>query len=233
MCGRYALTIEEDELQDILKYRYEIEGKLPFDYQPRYNIAPGQQVISIINDGTRNRVGMLRWGLIPVWAGDPSIGSRMFNARSETLMEKPAFKNSFVNRRCIILADSFYEWKKEGEDKIPMRVRLKSGGVFSLAGLWSTWKPQEGMPISSCTVITTVPNPLMSQLHHRMPVILSPDSEKQWLNPALKEPDILSSLLSPYDSSGMEAYQVSPLVNSWKNDVPECIEKSGDLHLED
>lgn len=231
MCGRYALTMDTDTLMDILRERYGIEGSLVFDYHPRYNIAPGQQVVAIINDGTRNRVGLLQWGLIPGWAQDPSIGNKMFNARAETLSEKPAFKHSFLNRRCLILADSFYEWKKDGDNKIPLRVKMKDNSILALAGLWSTWKPAEGSPISSCTVITTTPNPLMAQLHHRMPVILSTDAEKLWLNPEIRDPDLLGSLLTPFPPESMEAYEVSSVVNSWKNDTPDCIKKVGSLHL--
>lgn len=231
MCGRYALTMDTDTLMDTLRERYGIEGNLVFDYHPRYNIAPGQQVVVIINDGTKNRVGLLQWGLIPSWAQDPSIGNKMFNARAETLSEKPAFKHSFLNRRCLILADSFYEWKKDGDSKIPLRVKMKDNGILALAGLWSTWKPAEGSPISSCTVITTTPNPLMAQLHHRMPVMLSIDTEKLWLDPEIRDPDLLTSLLTPFPSESMEAYEVSSLVNSWKNDTPDCIKKVGSLHL--
>lgn len=231
MCGRYALTMDTDTLMDTLRERYGIEGNLVFDYHPRYNIAPGQQVVVIINDGTKNRVGLLQWGLIPSWAQDPSIGNKMFNARAENLSEKPAFKHSFLNRRCLILADSFYEWKKDGDSKIPLRVKMKDNSILALAGLWSTWKPAEGSPISSCTVITTTPNPLMAQLHHRMPVMLSIDTEKLWLNPEIRDPDLLASLLTPFPPESMEAYEVSSLVNSWKNDTPDCIKKVGSLHL--
>lgn len=231
MCGRYALTMDTDTLMDTLRERYGIEGNLVFDYHPRYNIAPGQQVVVIINDGTKNRVGLLQWGLIPSWAQDPAIGNKMFNARAETLSEKPAFKHSFLNRRCLVLADSFYEWKKDGDNKIPLRVKMKDNSILALAGLWNTWKPAEGSPISSCTVITTTPNPLMAQLHHRMPVILSTDTEKLWLNPEIRDPDLLASLLTPFPPESMEAYEVSSLVNSWKNDTPDCIKKVGFLHL--
>lgn len=231
MCGRYALTIDTDTLIEILQSRYGIAGDLPFDYQPRYNIAPGQQVISIINDGEKNRVGSLQWGLIPAWAQDPSMGSKMFNARSETLIEKPAFKSSFLHRRCILLADSFYEWKKEENRKIPMRVMMKDKSLFSLAGLWSTWRPAEGSPVSSCTIITTLPNALMAHLHHRMPTILTAETEKLWLNPEIRDPHFLKSLLAPFDPREMEAYEVSSLVNSWKNETPDCIRPVGGLHL--
>lgn len=224
MCGRYALTVDIQAMLDILMNRYNIKIALPLnEYRPRYNIAPGQQVLAVINDGKQHRAGMLHWGFIPPWAQEPSIGYKMINARSETLAEKPAFKASFQNRRCTILADSFYEWKKEKNRKVPMRVKLKNNQVFALAGLWTSWKPQDGDIVYSCSIITTTPNHLMAELHHRMPVILSAENEKLWLDPSIKDIELLKSLLTPYPSEEMEAYEVSTAVNSWRNDTPECI----------
>ena len=224
MCGRYTLTLDIQTMLQVLLNRYDIELSLPFaDYRPRYNIAPGQQIMAVINDGKQNRTGTLHWGLIPSWAKDPSVGYKMINARAETAAEKPAFKSSFQSRRCTILADGFYEWKKEKDKKVPMRVKLKQDRLFALAGLWASWKSPKGESIYSCTIITTTPNDLLEDLHHRMPVILPAESEKIWLDPSIEDTDLLKSLLTPYPSHEMEVYEVSPRVNSWQNDTPDCI----------
>ena len=215
MCGRFTLTATIEEIMD----RFEIQAFLEDEsYLPSYNIAPSQSVLAVINDGKLNRMGFLRWGLIPTWAKEMSIGNKMINARAETLIEKPSFRNAFKKKRCLILADSFYEWKRhEDKSKTPMRIKLKGEELFAMAGIWESWKSPAGIPIYSCSVITTGPNELMKEIHDRMPVILKPNDEKVWLNPSIIDPDYLTQFLKPLDENLMDAYQVSSLVNSPKN----------------
>jgi putative SOS response-associated peptidase YedK len=162
--------------------------------------------------------------LIPSWAKDEAIGHRMINARAETLAEKPSFKRALQKRRCLIVADGFYEWKAAGKKKTPMFIALKSRQPFGFAGLWETWKSPKGEAIHSCTIITTTPNTLMESIHNRMPVILRREAEAQWLDRAVDDPQKLLPLLTPYPDNEMTAYEVSQIVNSPRNDVPACIE---------
>ncbi|OLS40358.1 SOS response-associated peptidase [Bacillus sp. MRMR6] len=223
MCGRFTLTASVDELVD----RFDIEFFLQQEqYAPSYNIAPSQSVLSVINDGEQNKMGFLRWGLIPAWAKDPSIGFKMINARAETLHEKPSFRNAFQKRRCLIVADSFYEWKKlDDKTKTPMRITLKTDQLFAMAGLWEKWISPEGASIYSCSVITTNANDFIKDIHDRMPVILKPEDEKLWLNPQLTNKTALNSLLKPLEPKLMDAHEVSSLVNSPRNNSIELIQK--------
>ncbi|GGA29263.1 SOS response-associated peptidase [Psychrobacillus lasiicapitis] len=214
MCGRYTLFTDFESLLERFDIEYSMEEDL---FIPSYNIAPSQQVVSIINDGKKNRLGKLRWGLIPGWAKDEKVSYKMINARSETVEQKPSFCNAFTKRRCLIPMDSFFEWKKHDSSKIPMRIKLKTDEVFAVAGLWESWKSPEGKTIHSCTILTTEANSLVSDIHDRMPVILRPEDEKVWLNTELQEKETLKRLLVPYDASVMEAYAVSSEVNSPKN----------------
>ena len=152
------------------------------------------------------------------------MGDRMINARAETVAEKPSFRRALQKRRCLVLADGFYEWRKEGKKKTPMYITLKSHEPFGFAGLWETWKSPEGEAIHSCTLITTTPNALMESIHNRMPVILPRDAEAQWLDRAIEDPERLLPLLAPYSAADMDAYTVSLAVNSPRNDSPVCIE---------
>ena len=219
MCGRFTLTVDPGELQEAFNI------DIPSQYASRYNIAPSQPVAVIPNDG-KHHLDFFVWGLIPSWAKDPSIGNRMINARAETLAEKPSFKNSFRRRRCLVLADGFYEWQKQdgGKGKIPMYIHLKTKKPFAFAGLWDLWHASDGSEIRSCTIITTEPNSMMASIHNRMPVILSPNAYAVWLDPGEKPADQLSTLLKPYPADEMLAYPVSRTVNSPNNDIPECIQ---------
>ncbi|MFS0777951.1 SOS response-associated peptidase [Neobacillus sp. 3P2-tot-E-2] len=223
MCGRFTLTASVDQLID----RFDIEFFLQEEeYNPSYNVAPSQSVLAVINDGAHKRMGFLRWGLIPPWAKDMSVGYKMINARAETLIDKPSFRNAFMKKRCLIVADSFYEWKRiDSKTKIPMRIKLKSNELFSMAGLWENWKSPDGKSIYSCSVITTSPNELVQDIHDRMPVILKPEDEKYWLDPSITDTTKLNPLLKPLDHDLMEAYEVSPLVNSPKNNSIKLIQK--------
>jgi putative SOS response-associated peptidase YedK len=217
MCGRFTLTLDLEGLEE----RFDFRAK-GLSYSPRYNVAPTQAVLSITRNGERG-AHLMRWGLIPSWAKDPSIGNRMINARAETVAEKTSFKRALQKRRCLILADGFYEWKKDGKKKTPMYIALKSRQPFAFAGLWEMWKDPSGDAVRSCTIITTTPNSLMESIHNRMPVILTREAESNWLDGAIEDPKKLTSLLVPYPSDAMEAYAISTLVNSPANDTPDCI----------
>ncbi len=223
MCGRFTLTATIDEILD----RFEIQSFLEEElYSQSYNIAPSQSVLAVINDGKSNRMGFLKWGLIPPWAKDISISNKLINARAETLSEKPSFRNAFKKKRCLIIADSFYEWKRHSDkSKTPMRIKLKTGDLYAMAGIWESWKSPEGKSIYSCAVITTGPNELMKPIHDRMPVILKRDDEKIWVNPSISDPSYLNQFLTPLDADLMEAYEVSSLVNSPKNNSIDLIQK--------
>lgn len=232
MCGRFTLASELDALHDTFG-----ESNFWLEFNPRYNITPTQDVAVISNrqhDPDRRQeqkgYGFFQWGLIPSWAKDAKIGSRMINARSETLSEKPSFRAAYKRRRCLVLADGYYEWQKiEGEKiKQPMYIRLESQKPFAFAGLWEEWQAtsdREGMgtPLRSCTIITCPPNKTLESIHHRMPVILPQDSYDQWLTPDELTPDVLQPLLKPYTGEEMEAYPVSKYVNRPAHDSPECI----------
>ncbi len=221
MCGRFTLTVALDELRAAFPWLGLPDGLN--ELMPRYNVAPTQPVAVVPNTGER-RLDFFTWGLIPSWADDPKIGSRMINARAETLAEKPSFRAAFRRRRCLVLADGFYEWRKEPRGpKTPMYIALKSGEPFAFAGLWETWHSPLGDEILSCTIITTRPNELVRPIHDRMPVILPESAYDVWLDPAEQPPDVLSPLLGPYPAEEMAAYEVSPAVNNPANDMPECI----------
>ena len=221
MCGRFTLT-EDGKL---LLERFRLE-RLPDDYRPRYNIAPGQPVLSIGLHEARRGAPYPRWGLGPYWAKDPSIGYKMINARAESVAEKPAFRRSFERRRCLIPADSFYEWRKEGRSKVPLRFRLKSQQCFAFAGLWDVWRPAaspEADPLYTCTILTTEANELVGTVHDRMPVILKDEEAWElWLDPDVPGEGV-RHLLRSLPAGEMEAYEVSTLVNSPRNESPECI----------
>lgn len=218
MCGRYTLKTPVDTLQR----EFELVGELP-ELTGRFNIAPTQEVPVVIEAGGRH-LELVRWGLVPFWADDLKIGSRMINARAETVPAKPAFRKAYERRRCLVLADGFYEWKKGPKGKIPMYIHRRSGAPFAFAGLWEEWKKGAGAPVRSCTIVTTQANELLAPIHDRMPVILAPENYAAWLDPATKAGPELEKLLAPPPVGDFEAYPVSPLVNAAGNDRPECIE---------
>ncbi|MBB3110454.1 putative SOS response-associated peptidase YedK [Paenibacillus phyllosphaerae] len=199
------------------------EAAIPF-HSPKYNVAPGQQVLAIINDGERNRLGELKWGLVPSWADDPKIGNKMLNARSETVHEKPAFKQLIQRKRCIIPADGFYEWQVTGSSKQPMRIVLQTRNIFSMAGLYDTWLSPDGTRLSTCTILTTSPNELMAPIHDRMPVILRPEQESLWLDRDIQQANQLRDLFVPYPAEELEAYPVNSAVGNVRNDDSSLIE---------
>ncbi len=217
MCGRYGLV----------KRGVEIGGSFDVSLDPswifpRYNIAPNQDVLAIINDGER-RAAMLKWGLIPSGSKDPKGGRRPINARGESVAEKWPFRFALQERRCLIVADGYYEWHKAGKTRTPFRIGLKSWELFAFAGVWETWRSPEGERVRSCCIITTVANELTGPVHDRMPVMLPGDAASIWIDPGTPSAD-LRELLVPYAASEMEAYEVSSVVNNWRNEDPACIE---------
>ena len=218
MCGRFV----QYTLFPLLEKEFSLKFGADVPLRASYNIAPTQSVPVVVNEGG-NRLTLSRWGLIPPWAKDPSIGSRMINARAETLAEKPSFKGPFRKHRCLIVADGFYEWKKTDSGKVPVYITMKEGTPFGLAGLYSDWRPPEGETIRTCTIVTTEPNELLMPIHNRMPVIIRPDDREQWLDPEEQDPEKLAPLLAPYPSEEMVAREVSRAVNSPSNDNPKLI----------
>jgi putative SOS response-associated peptidase YedK len=219
MCGRFTLTVNPAELQDTFGHFI-----FPPKFAPRFNIAPSQPLLAIPNDGA-NTADFFLWGLIPVWAKDPAIGSRLINARGETLAEKPSFRGSFKYKRCLILADGFYEWKAYPgkKTKTPYYIHMRDRKPFVFAGLWDSWESPEGSSIRTCTIITTEPNELMEPIHNRMPVILHSRDYEKWLDPSPQTPDNLLPLIKPFPAEDMTAHPVSTLVNKPSNDAPELV----------
>lgn len=222
MCGRYTISIPIEELI----IRYLVQESTLSKYMPRYNAAPMQFIPAVIGSKSGNRLGGLRWGLVPAWAKDDKIGSNMINARTETLTEKPAFNRLLSSRRCIIPADGFYEWQQRSGSKQPYRIVLRDERVFSFAGLYDIWSDPEGNKLATCTIITTQPNRLMSDIHNRMPVILRAEDEAEWLDRENMNVSSLLKLLQPYESEKMRAYPVSAAVGNVRNDYPELLEEA-------
>ncbi|MEK4510436.1 SOS response-associated peptidase [Paenibacillus anaericanus] len=221
MCGRYTITVTIEQLM----IRYMTDDVAMAQYGPRYNVAPMQYIPAVINTSSGNRIGQLRWGLVPSRAKDDKHASKLINARAETLLEKPSFKKLISTRRCIIPADGFYEWKKQDDGKQPMRIVMSDRSIFSMAGLYDIWVDAEGKKTSTCTIITTTPNRLMEDIYDRMPVILRPEDEADWLGRNNNDVQSLLALLKPYDASKMSAYPVSSAVGNVRNDSKELIEQ--------
>jgi len=218
MCGRYTLTTPVERLAEEFGFD-DSSVELP----QNYNVAPTQSVAAVLEEGGQRRLEVLRWGLIPPWADDPQIGSRMINARSETAPGKPSFRRAFRERRCLIPADGFYEWQRTNGAKQPYYIHMQDGRPFAFAGLWESWSKGGDGEVRTCTILTTGANALVGEVHDRMPVILAPDAYGVWLDPA-SERDELTGLLAPYPEDEMEAYPVSRFVNSPQNNDPRCIE---------
>jgi putative SOS response-associated peptidase YedK len=220
MCGRFTLFVPGEAVAQAFRL-----PEVP-RLAPRYNIAPTQPVaaVRISPRSGQRELTHFTWGLIPRWAKDPTIGSRMINARSETAAEKPSFRAAFKYRRCLVPADGFYEWQRVNGGKQPVRIQMADGGLFAIAGLWESWSSPEGSEIESCTLLTTDPNELLAQVHNRMPVILSPDDYDLWLDPGVQQPAEVQDLLRPFPAPAMSYYPVSTHVNNPRNEDPRCIE---------
>lgn len=217
MCGRYTLTKQEKRLQEY----FDLTERLPFT--PRYNIAPTQAAPVILMENAPQR-RMMRWGLIPFWAKDETVGNKLINARSETLADKPSFRKAFERRRCLVIADGFFEWAKTKGGRSPVRIVLKDPEPFAMAGLWEKWLSPMGYEVESFTIITTKANDLMAKVHDRMPVILPEGNYEQWLDLQPSNLKGLQTLLRPYSADEMELYPVSAAVNNPRHDGPECVE---------
>ena len=219
MCGRYTLKTHAE----VLAEHFELP-EVPW-FEPRYNIAPTQPVAVVRagSEGGGRELSMLRWGLIPSWADDPSIGNRMINARAETVAEKSAYRSAFRHRRCLVPADGFYEWAKANGAKQPHYFQLKDGGPFAFAGLWERWAKGE-KPIESCTLLTTEANDVVSPVHDRMPIILEPKDYGGWLDPQRRRLEDVSAILRPFPADRMVAYPVGRWVNDPRHDDPRCVE---------
>lgn len=220
MCGRYTLTADATQIAERFQARFPQADA----WQPRYNAAPSQH-LPVVRWRDERFVDLLQWGLIPSWADDPRIGNRLINARAETVFSKPSFRAAVRRRRCLVPADGFYEWKKTPEGKQPYRIALKDGGLFAFAGLWERWHdPQTGEPLDTFTILTTQPNELVATLHNRMPLILHPEHEAAWLDPATPEDELRLILTTIYPADRMTAYPVSRRVNNPRYDDPTLIQ---------
>lgn len=212
MCGRYSFAV----VDELIEERFGVRVRTAI-YKARYNCAPGQD-LAVISNSDPAEISLFHWGLIPSWAREKSIGYKLINARSETILEKPSYKNAFRSRRCLVPADSFFEWTKDKE-KNPYRILMKDEKPFAMAGIWDRWTASGGEIIHSFSILTTSPNELMSEIHDRMPVILTKADEKRWLSP-LSDTELLR-MLKPCPADNMKAYKISKLVNSPRNDSAE------------
>ncbi|WP_099157622.1 SOS response-associated peptidase [Virgibacillus ndiopensis] len=217
MCGRYTLLADEEEIVQAFGIQQSIDS-----YQMSYNIAPGQNVLAIIHDGREKRAGYLRWGLVPSWAKDEKIGYKMINARSETAHEKASFKNLMSRKRCLIVADSFYEWEKSEKTKQPKRIHLTDRKLFAFAGLWDKWQHDDKV-LFTCTILTKAANAFMQDIHHRMPIILPKELEDSWIAPEKKQPSDVYRFLQTVEAEDLTAYNVASYVNTAKNNDETCI----------
>jgi putative SOS response-associated peptidase YedK len=219
MCGRFTQT----HSSQAIAAAFQLSATLPLE--PRYNIAPMQPVAIIrVTPAQTRELRFVRWGLVPFWAKEPGMGARLINARAETVAEKPSFRAALRYRRCLIPADGFYEWQKQGKQKQPFYIHLAEHSPFAFAGLWETWQGGDGSELETCTILTTEANTLMQPIHDRMPVILHSTDYDQWLDPSQQTASQLQPLLRSYPDQEMAAYPVSTLVNKATHDRPECIQ---------
>lgn len=217
MCGRFAQKSPAKKISKTFK----VEEVPPL--VERYNVAPTQSVLAVREASDGREAVFLMWGLVPHWAKDPGIGNKLINARAETVMEKPSFREAFKRRRCLVPLDGFYEWSRRGDRKRPFYFHMRDGEPFAVAGLWEVWEG-EGEMLETCTLLTTEANELLAPYHDRMPVILSPEDYDRWLDSEVRGTEMLLPLLRPYSRAEMTTYAVSPVVNSPSNDSPRCIE---------
>jgi len=219
MCGRFEIH----SAFKIIAELFGIDGRF-YDLQPNYNVAPSQNVAIVVREEGRNVLRSCRWGFLPPWAKDPAEGHKMINARAETLAEKPSFRQAFRLHRCLVVADGFFEWKKEGKLKQPVYIRLRSRQPFGFAGIYSDWTSPTGERLCTAAIITSRANELVCPIHDRMPVIVPADKHGLWLDPKVNDPGLLLPVLAPYPADEMECFAVSSKVNSVKFSSPENIE---------
>lgn len=217
MCGRFVRYVSVPEAADV----FNAEAAAA-ELKPSYNITPGQDIAVIVNNG-RNILIPCRWGFIPSWAKEPAVGYKMINTRAETITEKASFKSAFKRQRCLIIANGFYEWRKDGKKRTPFYIHLKNRNIFGFAGLYNVWNSPEGARICTTTIITTAANEFLGPIHNRMPDIIPRDKERLWLDPAVEQSEKLLALLRPYPSGELEFSEVSGIVNSSSHDSPDCI----------
>jgi putative SOS response-associated peptidase YedK len=220
MCGRFTLYSDIERLMN----EFDLMNGEELFTQERYNIAPSENILAVVQSEKGKKAGWLRWGLIPPWASDEKIGHKMINARSETVAEKPSFRKAFKQRRCMIITDGFYEWKNDDGKKKPVFIHLEQKKPFAFAGLWESWQSETGEQINSCTILTTTANEIMKPIHNRMPVILNEETEQIWLDRTVQDQNKLQECLIQYPSEKMAFFEVSTLVNSPKNDSSDCIQ---------
>ena len=227
MCGRFTLVSPQRAAAELFGEAGGETSSLP----PRYNITPSQDVLTLrpSNEGSTREAVLLRWGLVPFWAKNAAIGNRLINARAETVADKPSFRAAFRQRRCLIAADGFFEWRHEGNAKTPYHIHMAAADPFAMAGLWERWAPDGEAAVESCTIITTAANALVEPIHARMPVIVDRHDHDLWLSGTGSEE--LAGLLRPYPAERMAAHSVSRAVNDPRNDGPECVRPNGPGHL--
>lgn len=230
MCGRFIVSYTYDQLLEFLNNSYQIE-ELNLEYSPRYNVSPGQRVLSVIKSKDKYKVGYLDWGFIPPFSNDKKIAFKMINARSETVEEKVSFKESLKKKRCLILANGFYEWKRENKEKTPYLFKMKDDRLFAFAGLWTVNDKVDNKKAYTTTILTTEANDIMSDVHHRMPVILDLEESIKWLDMD-SSVDELKSLLDQYDSKKMFKYQVGDYVNNSRHEGEACIKEVVDNSIQ-
>ena len=225
MCGRYAITTAPEAMRRLFGY-----PEMP-NFPPRYNVAPTQPIPIVRMVEGKREFALVRWGLLPSWVKDPKIFTLLINARGETVNDKPAFRNAMKRRRCLIPADGFYEWKRDGAVKRPYFIRLKGGEPFAFAGLWETWTGPNGEEMDTAAIVTTDANSVLAPIHNRMPVILTPDAYEMWLDSANVEAKTAAALIAPAQNELFEAFEISPLVNRVANDGPDvqapCMASAG------
>ncbi|MFO0998164.1 MAG: SOS response-associated peptidase [Alphaproteobacteria bacterium] len=228
MCGRYSITTPVDALQKL----FDFADPAP-SLAPRYNLAPGQDAPVLRLDSTlptpRRRLVMLRWGLVPAWAKDARAGDGMINARGETVDERPTFRAAFQKRRCLVLADGFYEWQGAAGRRVPYRIEFEGRRPFAMAGLWESWTGPEGVALETFAIVTTDANRALAPIHHRMPVIVPPWAQPAWLGEEAADAAHLKALLRPYEEDDMIAYQISPRINKAAVDDPSVLERHQDM----
>lgn len=220
MCGRFSLTVSPEQISK--KFNL---SKVP-EIQPRYNIAPSQDIATVVQSkaSEETQFQWMRWGLVPHWAKDIKIGYKLINARVETVAEKPAFRSAIKQRRCLILADGFYEWQHQGKQKQPYYFQLESGKLFAFAGLWETWNSPEDEQVISCTILTTAADEVVNPIHERMPIIVPSQYYEMWLDPEITQPQDVLPLVTQGDRASLQAKPVSTMVNNPKCDRAECLE---------